>query len=148
MVCPCGSGRRLDDCCGRYHRGAAAPSAEVLMRSRYSAYVLKNSHYLRQTWHPATCPPELEISNDDIHWQQLLIVDTQAGGEGDSEGAVEFVAAYQGGQLHERSRFSRSQGRWCYLDGEQLPPLKFKPTGRNTPCPCGSGRKYKHCCGR
>jgi SEC-C motif-containing protein len=118
------------------------------MRSRYSAYVLKNSHYLSETWHPTTCPPELDISNDDTRWQRLVIINLQQGGEGDREGMVEFVAAYQGGQLHERSRFSRQQGRWCYLDGERLPPLKVEPPGRNAPCPCGSSRKFKQCCGR
>lgn len=144
--CPCGSGRRLDDCCGHYHRGAAAPTAEALMRSRYSAYVLKNSPYLRESGHSSTRPTDLDISNDDTRWQQLVIINVQQGGEGDSEGVVEFVAVYQGGQLHERSRFVQEKGCWRYLDGEQLPPLKVNPPGRNTPCPCGSGRKFKHCC--
>jgi SEC-C motif-containing protein len=109
------------------------------MRSRYSAYVLKNSDYLRATWHPSTRPAGLDISDDETPWQRLLIVST-------GEEFVEFAAFYQGGQLHERSRFAREGGRWFYLDGELLPPLEDK-VGRNAPCPCGSGKKYKRCCG-
>lgn len=144
--CPCGSGKATDDCCGRYHAGAAAPSAEALMRSRYSAYVLKNSLYLHDTWHPSTRPADLDISHDETPWQRLQIIATAKGEEDDNEGVVEFAACYQGGQLHERSRFVREGGRWFYLDGELLPPLEEK-VGRNAPCPCGSGKKFKRCCG-
>ncbi|MEN8169749.1 MAG: YchJ family protein [Pseudomonadota bacterium] len=145
--CPCGSGNPLDDCCGRYHSGEVAPTAEALMRSRYSAYGLKNSAYLRDTWHPSTCPAELNISNDDTPWQRLVIITTEKGGAGEMDGVVEFAAFYQGGQLHERSRFLREGERWYYLDGELLPPHTIDKAGRNAPCPCGSGRKFKRCCG-
>lgn len=117
------------------------------MRSRYSAYVLKNSVYLRNTWHPSTCPADLNIGNDDTPWQRLVIITTGKGGEGDQEGVVEFAAFYQGGQLHERSRFLREGARWYYLDGELLPPHTTEKAGRNAPCPCGSGKKFKRCCG-
>jgi SEC-C motif-containing protein len=137
----------LDECCGRYHRGEAAPTAEAQMRSRYSAYVLKNSDYLRSTWHPSTCPLELDISSDNTPWQRLVIIGTEKGTVTDSEGVVEFAAYYQGGQLHERSRFVREEGRWFYLDGEILSPHQEQKPGRNAPCPCGSGKKYKRCCG-
>ena len=113
------------------------------MRSRYSAYVLKLSDYLRETWHPSTRPADLDISSDETPWQRLLIVSSS---EGISEGVVEFAAFYQGGQLHERSRFVREGGCWFYVDGELLQPLEEK-VGRNDPCPCGSGKKFKRCCG-
>jgi SEC-C motif-containing protein len=117
------------------------------MRSRYSAYVLKNSAYLRDTWHPSTRPQELELGHDDTPWLRLQIIATDKGRAGESEGEVEFAAFYRGGQLHERSRFVCEGGRWFYLDGEMLPPLKEERPGRNAPCPCGSGKKYKRCCG-
>jgi len=117
------------------------------MRSRYSAYVLKESDYLRDTWHPSTRPAVLDISSDDTRWQRLEIIATQGGAAGDAQGMVEFTAHYRGGQLHERSRFVHDEGRWFYLSGEILPPLQEAKPGRNTPCPCGSGKKYKRCCG-
>jgi len=141
MGCPCGSGRPLAHCCGRYHAGEPAPGAEALMRSRYSAFVLKLSDYLSETWHPSTRPPALNVEQDDVAWQRLQIIDS-------GEDWVEFAAFYEGGQLHERSRFVREAGRWFYLDGEILPPIKEERPGRNAPCPCGSGKKYKRCCGR
>jgi SEC-C motif-containing protein len=116
------------------------------MRSRYSAYVLKLSDYLRYTWHPSTRSQELDISHDDTPWLRLQIVASDKGGERDDEGHVEFAAYFQGGQLHERSRFVREEGRWFYVDGEILPPITEEKPGRNAPCPCGSGKKYKRCC--
>ena len=140
-LCPCGSAKPLNDCCGRYHAGEPAPTAEALMRSRYSAYVLKLSGYLRETWHPSTRPPGLDVSEDEVVWQRLQVIASGAGW-------VEFAAFYAGGQLHERSRFVQEDGRWFYLDGEMLPPITAEKPGRNTPCPCGSGKKYKRCCGQ
>ncbi len=111
------------------------------MRSRYSAYVLKNSDYIRDTWHPTTRPLQLDLSEEDSAWQRLLIIAS-------GEEWVEFAAFVAGGQLHERSRFVHEQGRWYYLDGEMLPPVRDEKPGRNAPCPCGSGKKYKRCCGQ
>jgi len=117
------------------------------MRSRYSAYVLKLSTYLAETWHPSTRPTNLDLTADTTAWQGLEIIACEDG-IGDSHGGyVEFVAQYAGGQLHERSRFLQEGGRWFYVDGEILPPLPPAKVGRNDPCPCGSGIKYKRCCG-
>lgn len=144
-ACPCGSGKPYGECCAPLHRGErSAATAEALMRSRYSAYVLKDGDYLRATWHPSTRPALLELEGDTTRWLGLRILATAQGGEGDESGSVEFAADYAGGQLHERSRFVRERGQWRYLDGELLPPVKV---GRNEPCPCGSGRKFKRCCG-
>lgn len=147
-ICPCCSGKSYMACCGPLHRGeAVAPNAEALMRSRYSAYVLKLSAYLSETWHISTRPASLDVGSDDTAWQRLVIVHTENGGIDDSKGVVEFAAYYEGGQLHERSRFLKEAGRWLYLDGEILPPLAEGKAGRNDPCPCGSGKKFKKCCG-
>jgi SEC-C motif domain protein len=146
--CPCGSGQPYAVCCGKFHRGEEIPAtAETLMRSRYCAYVLKLSPYLLATWHTSTRPPTLDIASDETPWQELDILGCGEGMEGDSEGWVEFIARFHGGQLHERSRFMKEAGQWFYLDGELLQPLPAARPGRNAPCPCGSGKKYKKCCG-
>lgn len=124
-----------------------AATAEALMRSRFSAFVLKNADYLVATWHPSTRPVALDLSSDTTVWQHLKIIACDEGRECDSRGEVEFAAYFEGGQLHERSRFLREEGRWYYVDGEILPPLTEAKVGRNASCPCGSGRKFKRCCG-
>ena len=120
-ACPCGSGRPLADCCGRFHVGERAPDAESLMRSRYSAYVLGLEDYLRATWHPATCPVALGL--DAVPRPQWLGLTVKAYTPLDETHAtVEFVARYKlngrAFKLHETSRFERVDGRWLYVDGE------------------------------
>lgn len=120
-ACPCGSGRPLADCCGRFHVGERAPDAESLMRSRYSAYVLGLEDYLRATWHPATCPVALGL--DAVPRPQWLGLTVKVHTPLDETHAtVEFVARYKlngrAFKLHETSRFERVDGRWLYLDGE------------------------------
>ncbi len=127
--CPCGSGRSLDDCCGRFIRGDRRPeTAEALMRSRYTAFTLGDAHYLRATWHPDTRPASLEAP-PGLQWLGLEIVRTEGGGEGDDQGIVEFVARSRSGgraqRLHEVGRFLREQGRWYYVDGEILPDSRW-----------------------
>ena len=120
-ACPCGSGRALADCCGRYHAGEPAPDAERLMRSRYSAYVLGLEDYLRATWHPDTCPASLEL--DATPRPQWLGLSLKAHTPLDETHAtVEFVARYKlngrAFKLHETSRFEKRDGRWLYVGGE------------------------------
>jgi SEC-C motif-containing protein len=147
-TCPCGSKRGYDECCAPLHRGERrAATAEALMRSRYSAYVMKNADYLAATWHTSTRPVGLDLSADDTPWQCLVILAMEKGGEGDNTGYVEFSAYFTGGQLHERSRFVKEDDYWLYVDGELLPPVAEVKVGRNDPCPCGSGKKFKKCCG-
>ncbi len=114
MMCPCGLNALYDDCCGRFHRGGNAPTAELLMRSRYAAFVVGDSKYLLRTWHSTTKPRRLTL--DDTEWTGLSIVDRDKGGLFDKEGVVEFDASYVGGVLHERSRFVREDGKWVYLN--------------------------------
>lgn len=121
--CPCGSGESYAGCCGALHEGAAAPTAVALMRSRFSAFALGLARYLLVSWHPSTRPAELDLE-DGTEWRRLQIVDTVAGGADDAEGVVEFRASYRApegaGLLHERSRFTRVDGRWVYVDGDIL----------------------------
>lgn len=121
------------------------------MRSRYSAYVLGKTDFLLSTWHKATRPEHLDLDDAAaVVWLGLEILGTQRGGIGDDAGMVEFIARYRTPsgvqQLHERSRFVKQGGQWYYLDGEFPANHAGKP-GRNNPCPCGSGKKYKRCCG-
>ncbi|TXK60726.1 YchJ family protein [Alkalisalibacterium limincola] len=122
--CPCGSSRVLAECCGPLHAGTAAPDAEALMRSRYSAYVLKDRDYLLMTWHPDTRPESLELEDPPgqrTRWLGLSIRHHRHTGADLAE--VEFIARFRVGgapaaRIHERSRFQRLGGRWYYLDGE------------------------------
>ena len=148
-ACPCGSGADYLNCCAPLHQlKRQAETAEILMRSRYSAYVLQDAKYLLHSWHPQTRPTG--AFGWDTDWLGLEILQTRQGGENDKRGYVEFIARYRAanttGQLHEISRFQRYEGRWVYLDGE-LNPSK-QPPGRNAPCPCGSGKKHKLCCAK
>jgi SEC-C motif-containing protein len=115
-ACPCGSGASYDACCGRLHRGAAqAATPEELMRSRYSAYALRDragADYVWRTWHPRTRP--LGVTPDlEVRWTALVVHDAV-----DDE--VQFTASFERlgapGRLHERSVFARRAGRWFYLE--------------------------------
>jgi SEC-C motif-containing protein len=119
-ACPCGLGRDYDDCCGRYHAGTPAPTAEALMRSRYSAFVRKDEGYLLATWHPSTRPAGVDRWQA---WVKLEVLTTAAGGLLDQEGLVEFVATHEAGSLQELSRFARDAGRWTYVG-----PVSFTRT--------------------
>ena len=115
-----GSGKPYAACCGRLHSGAEiAATAEALMRSRYSAYVLKLEGYLLATWHPDTRPSELDLTADDSKWLGLEV--RKHAVQDDTHATVEFVARYRiagkGHRLHELSRFVREGGRWFYIDG-------------------------------
>ncbi|MDI9915752.1 YchJ family protein [Rhodococcus sp. IEGM 1379] len=120
--CPCGSGNPLGECCGRYLSGqATAPTAETLMRSRYTAFAVLDTEYLLRTWHSDHRPSTLDLDTDQ-QWTRLEILDTERGSLFDSEGIVEFSAHYSFGRehgiLHERSRFERIDGQWLYVDGD------------------------------
>ena len=158
--CPCGSGEPYSSCCEPFIKGDAAPStAEQLMRSRYCAYVVGEVNYIHNTLHPDhQADHDLEAARKwsrDSEWLGLEILTTAAGGAEDSQGMVEFKASYRdrGGnrQAHEVSQFERIAGRWVYVDGEMPKPETVKnggkKVGRDEPCPCGSGKKYKKCCG-
>ena len=121
--CPCNPDADYAQCCGRYVEGdAAAPTAQALMRSRYSAFVLEKADYLLATWHSPTRPPELAFDPPPPRWFGLEIRTDQA--TGPDSAIVEFVARFRVGgraqRLHERSRFVREAGRWYYVAGDML----------------------------
>jgi SEC-C motif domain protein len=138
-----------------FHSGEKLPpTAEALMRSRFTAYAMDNTDYILATWETAVPPEKRVLSEENIVWQRLEIIDTKKGGLNDTKGIVEFKAFYlnngEGYMLHEISRFAKTNGRWLYLDGVVKKVGKIvrqENQGKNAPCPCGSGKKYKRCCG-
>ena len=119
--CPCGTGLAYAECCGRLHDGTAtAGTAEQLMRSRYSAFVVGDAGYLQRTWHSSTRPRRLDL-DDAVRWTGLEVLVTTGGSLLAAEGTVEFRASYlregRPGAQHETSRFVREDGQWRYLDG-------------------------------
>ncbi|MEV8337439.1 YchJ family metal-binding protein [Leucobacter sp. NPDC077196] len=121
-LCPCGRGIAFSDCCGPLHAGEPAPTAERLMRSRYSAFAVGDPGYLLRTWDATTRPMGLELDGD-LTWQRLFVERAEAGGPFDDEGFVTFTAIARGpeGRIEqrERSRFRRAgpDRRWVYVDG-------------------------------
>ncbi|MGW0522913.1 YchJ family protein [Crossiella sp. NPDC003009] len=117
--CPCGLPAPYPDCCGALHRGErAAATAELLMRSRFSAFALLDEAYLLRSWHPRTRPAGVDFDTD-MRWTRLEILGGTGGGLFHQEGTVEFNAhyRYEGRDevLHENSRFERVDGAWVYL---------------------------------
>jgi SEC-C motif-containing protein len=161
MKCPCGTELEFDACCGPIIAGERpAPTAEALMRSRYSAYAQKQVDYIVESHDPQTRGDLDENATADwadrTEWLKLEILNTEKGGESDDTGVVEFVARFRDERgkehsHHERSTFVRRDGRWYYEDGDtpkSIPVTRGGPkVGRNDPCPCGSGKKFKKCCG-
>ncbi|MEU4806812.1 YchJ family metal-binding protein [Actinosynnema sp. NPDC023587] len=119
MNCPCGLGEPYGTCCGAFHSGSrTAPTAEALMRSRYSAFAVADGAYLLATWHPTSRPGELELDPDQ-EWLRLEVLGRTGGGLLHTTGTVEFRAVYRWrgkrDELHETSRFTRDDGRWLYV---------------------------------
>ena len=123
-ACPCGLGGGYADCCGRFHGGAAhAPTAELLMRSRFAAFAVQEEAYLLRTWHVTTRPPQVGFDPNQ-RWTRLEILATTGGSAFHTEGTVRFRAHYdqrgRAGVQEEDSTFARDdQGRWVYVDGVQ-----------------------------
>jgi len=160
--CPCCSGKDYDNCCGPLLADAPAPTAEALMRSRYTAYARGAVDHILGSYTPEAARSVDRASTErwsrTSTWLGLTVVATEKGGPGDDEGTVEFVARYregaEGPELthHERASFVRSprDRRWLYAAGRVvgLPPVRREEhPGRNDPCSCGSGKKYKKCHG-
>jgi SEC-C motif-containing protein len=121
-LCPCESGKPYSACCGLYHLGQAAPNAEALMRSRYTAFVMGLEGYLLQTWHPETRPATLNLNDDPpIKWLGLQVNHTEDISA--TSATVAFVARYKvagkAERLHELSQFSRVDSHWYYVAGSE-----------------------------
>ena len=126
MNCPCGKGL-YETCCGRFHEGLAlASNAEELMRSRYSAFVLKNESYLLSTWHSSTRPQEPLLNEDPTQWMGLTVKHFNEASD-QLSATVEFVAIYKingkAHRLHEISDFVYEDKQWLYVDGK-FPKIK------------------------
>ena len=158
--CPCHSGQDYAACCGPIISGEIpAASPEALMRARYSAHAKTATKFLLESLHPSIRGDEKEPEQDryeqlqnDISWDGLEILEASDDGE---TGQVEFIAKYSiqnYPQSHkERATFVKEDGQWYYLDGEVEGHVTYRrenpKVGRNDPCPCGSGKKFKKCCG-
>lgn len=147
QLCPCGSAVEYSVCCHRYLSGEqVAPDPSHLMRSRYCAFVMKDADYLIKTWHPtcqaATFRDEISAGFATTEWLGLTLFEHSDAGD---VGYVSFVARFRErgktGAIIERSRFLKENGQWYYIDGTR------PQFGRNDACPCGSGKKFKKCCG-
>jgi len=158
-ACLCGSGIDYEDCCGPYvENRTAAPTAEALMRSRFTAFASGRLDYIERT-----CASEMRETFDrvavergagTVKWLSLQVLGTSRGGPLDETGTVEFSASYLADgmiRIHrENSAFRREDGKWVYVAGEIASSAALVGAvrvGRNHPCPCGSGRKFKKCCG-
>ena len=123
IPCPCGSKKKYKKCCGIYHKGALAPNALALMKSRYSAYATGNAEYIIKTTHPENP----DYSDDHLSWKKEIDLFTQHTGflglkimefiDGKEEAYVSFEASLSSGVLIEKSRFLKHNGRWLYVDG-------------------------------
>ena len=157
--CPCGSSQDYDACCGPIIGGDAAPTAEALMRSRYTAFSQGNVGHLVATMAPESSADfdalEAESTAAQSEWQGLDVRGVVDGGSDDDTGTVEFVARFtlkgEPRVHHELTACRREKGRWVCVGGEvnpKQPPRTVDKVGRNDPCPCGSGKKFKKCCGK
>ena len=175
MTCPCGSQQDFEQCCEPYIKGLKQPqTAEVLMRSRYTAYASKDMAYIKRTLAQESIaaydPVAAKEWADKAEFKSLRILSTEKGGASDKSGTVEFVATFtEGGETlehHEVSQFKKNgKGEWRFVDGDSHTHKEGEghhhhhdaqpativregpKVGRNDPCPCGSGKKFKKCHG-
>ena len=160
MQCPCQSGEVFRRCCEPLIGGLKqAETAEQLMRARYTAYTQIQMDFIEKTHDPKTRRDiDMQASREwaeTTKWQGLEIIETKQGGVDDEFGTVEFKATYETDEgLHhhqELSQFHKRDGVWFYSDSTHTPGktvVRGEPkVGRNDLCPCGSGKKYKKCCG-
>ncbi|MDD3180027.1 MAG: YchJ family protein [Opitutaceae bacterium] len=154
--CPCGSGQTFAACCEPIIAGQRpAANAELLMRSRFTAHAIRHARHLHRTYLSTAHLPYVEEpeTSSPVVWTRLVIHAHDAGPNPDTA-YVDFSAYYQaeGGEqvMHEKSEFKQVNGTWYFVRPVRQGPAPVKSThpkvGRNSPCPCGSGKKYKHCC--
>lgn len=160
MSCHCGSDQEYQVCCQPFHKGAAWPeTAEGLMRARYSAFCAQEIDFLVESCVPEQRDtvdlPSVKRWAEQSEWQGLEIESCEAGLADDDTGVVNFIARFKAqGKLQEhkeRAQFCRVDEKWYFKESVAEPVQTFvrenKKIGRNEPCPCGSGKKHKKCCG-
>ncbi len=152
MPCYCGNSQDFANCCGKFISGAAsAPTPEALMRSRFSAYCVKDYGYIWRTYgkhqRPSLSEASLAHSASNTVWLGLEVIASSSQGNG---GSVEFAAIYKEGnsvfRMHEISQFEYQDGAWVYTTGAMQSDSGNIKLSRNAPCPCSSGKKFKQCC--
>jgi SEC-C motif-containing protein len=132
-----------------------AENAEVLMRSRFTAHAIGDYRHLHRTYLATARQPYVEQQGGDVHWTRLVIHSHEPGAKPGSA-FVDFTAYFEESgreqPMHEKSEFLQQGGEWFYAKTVRSGPAPVKSVGpkvgRNDPCPCGSGKKFKHCCGR
>ena len=158
-LCPCQSGKAFAQCCGPILDGKrSADTPETLMRARYTAYTRVNMEFIEQTHDPENkADIDMDASREwaeSTNWTGLEVLETTGGGPDDEQGTVLFQATFEkDGETeyhNELSLFTRRNGQWYFTDGQdptKSTVVRSEPKiGRNDPCPCGSGKKYKRCC--
>lgn len=153
--CPCGSGQTYDECCGPIiSKETPAPTAEALMRSRYTAFATGAIDHLHDSLAPGTrddfSHEETKTWSESAEWLGLEIADTRGGREDDESGEVEFTAKFKqaaGASSHrERANFEKIDGQWYYVDGRVMGPetiVKGPKVGRNDPAPVGAEKNSR-----
>ena len=160
-LCPCGSGKKYAECCQPIIKGTVkAANPEALMRARYSAYVKQEIDFIINSCEKGEKIAEIDRKatedwSRNSTWHGLKILRTEKGGPDDTEGIVEFECIYTQKGIrdvhHEISGFRKINGEWLFSEGVVRPTTvvrEGRKVGRNEPCPCGSGKKYKTCCGK
>ncbi len=156
MLCPCGTKKQFKACCKPYLSGQQFPSTpELLMRSRYTAYTLADTGYIQKTMKGKAAynfdAENVRTWTTQVQWIDLKVVNAQK--PKGSVGQVEFIARFIEQEklyvIHELSEFLFEDGQWFYTDGVQhVPSIAPEKIGRNTACPCKSGKKFKQCHGK
>lgn len=159
MQCPCQSQKPSAECCQPFLDGKAWPeTAEQLMRARYTAFATGSVDFIIESHDPST-RDEVDRTTTE-HWSKksewigFELVNVEGGEAGDTDGRVEFIARYKvkGDEVahHETAVFHKKSDKWYFCDSEMAGHETFvrqtEKVGRNDPCPCGSGKKYKKCC--
>lgn len=154
-LCPCGSERSYEECCGPMIAGMPAPTAEALVRSRYTAFVKHALDYVARTHAPEVRDDfnraEVERLAKQTEWRGLEIRRaTETGDTAEVEFVVRFRRERQEVASVTVSCFRRENGQWLYVNTKDAPkmvPVRVTKVGPNDPCPCNSGKKAKKCCG-
>lgn len=158
-TCPCGSGLPYSECCQQIISGyQTAQTAEQLMRARYAAYVNAEMDFIFESTHPEHRQGYDHAGTKEwaetAEWQGLEVVSTTKGGVDESIGEVEFIARFiekgDSREHHEAGQFKKKEGKWYFTEGQMVrpKPVTVVKIGRNDRCSCGSGIKFKKCCGK
>jgi SEC-C motif domain protein len=154
--CPCGSGKNFGNCCEQILNGQRpAADAEELMRARFTAHVIHDFRFVHDSHRPTAGKPYVdEVGEPAMQWTKLIVHAHETSADQPDKAFVDFSAygTEEGVEkvLHEKAEFLRIDGQWLYNREARLGPAPYKASapkvGRNEPCPCGSGKKYKQCC--